>query len=84
MRIQLSNKNASHADCGFADCMSTTMRSAMISLTPHCFHGLKGDCDLHKRGQSVPVGPSKRTKPEEKSLPWRDLGETNVSKDYLP
>ena len=31
-----------------------------------------------KRGQSVPVDPSKRTNLEEKGLPWRDLGEINV------
>ena len=36
-----------------------------------------------KRGQSVPVDPSKRTNPEEKGLQWRDLGEIDVRKDYL-
>ena len=37
-----------------------------------------------KRGQSVPVDPSKRTNPEEQQgLQWRDLGEINVSQDYL-
>ena len=36
-----------------------------------------------KRGQPVPVDISKRTNPEEKGLPWRDLGELNVDKDYL-
>ena len=36
-----------------------------------------------KHGQSVPVDISKRTDPEEKGLPWRDLGEINVDKDYL-
>ena len=36
-----------------------------------------------KRGQSVPVDISKRTNPEEKGLPWRDLGELNVDMDYL-
>ena len=211
-RIQLSNKNASHADCAFADCMSTTMRGAMISLTPCVASTIPRDCDLHesaeftdatdmiqqlngflakrdgfpaiptprkdchtfyakpgerhkqcvicpeqdcewlvymsdqntsmvealgrlgiqdhplwaqrvqdyydwqkktnkgsktskdswtweegssskwsttstrgssKRGQSVPVDPSKRTNPEEKGVPWQDLGEINVSKDYL-
>ena len=36
-----------------------------------------------KRGQSVPVDLSKRTSPEEKGLPWRDLGELDTSMDYL-
>ena len=36
-----------------------------------------------KRGQSVPVDPSKRTNPEEQGLPWRDLGEIDVDQDYL-
>ena len=130
VRIQLSNKNASHTDCAFADCMSTTMRGAMISLTSCIAPAVPRDCDLHesaefkdatdmiqqlngylakpdvfpaipiprkdchtfyakpdggssKRGQSVPVDPSKRTNPEEKGLPWHDLGEINVDKDYL-
>ena len=34
-----------------------------------------------KRGQSVPVDPSKRTNPED--LSWRDLGEIDASQDYL-
>ena len=36
-----------------------------------------------KRGQSVPVDPSKRTNPEEQGLPWQDLGEIDVDQDYL-
>ena len=48
VHIQLSNKNASHADCALADFMSTVMCGAMISLTP-CI-APKGDreCDLHE------------------------------------
>ena len=48
VRIQLSNKNASHADCAFADSMSTTMCGAMISLTPCNAAKLPRDCDLHE------------------------------------
>ena len=209
VRIQLSNKNVNHADCAFADSMSTSMCGAMISLTPCNAAKLPRDCDLHesvefrdatdmiqklndrvaapdgfpqipvprkdcnpfyakenerhkqyvicpeqdcewlvymsdqnasmvealgvhdhplwaqrvqdyhdwqkkankgvktsknawvweegssskwstastrgssKRGQSVPVDPSKRTNPEEKGLPWRDLGEIGVRPEYL-
>ena len=36
-----------------------------------------------KRGQSVPVDPSKRTNPEEQGLQWRDLGEIDVRPEYL-
>ena len=34
VRIQVSNKSQTHPDCAFADCASTTMCGAMISLTP--------------------------------------------------
>ena len=36
-----------------------------------------------KRHQSVPVNPADRPNPEEKSLPWRDIGDLDVSHDYL-
>ena len=209
VRIQLSKKSQTHPDCAFADCASTTMCGAMISLTPciaptvprkcdldasvsfkdandmiyqlntilskpkdfppipvprddcHIFHAKPGerhrqmvicpeqDCEwvaymtdldtsmvealgVHehalwstrfqeykewqqqnnkgsksskqawtwegsssdkwsttstrgssKRGQSVPVDLSKRTNPEEKGLPWRQLDEVDTSEDYL-
>ena len=48
VRIQLSNKSASHPDCAFADSMSTVMCGAMISLTP-CFASKSDrECDLHE------------------------------------
>ena len=50
-RIQLSNKNANHADCAFADCMSTTMRGAMISLTPCIAPAVPRDCDLRESAE---------------------------------
>ena len=45
-RIQLSKKSASHPDCAFADCASTTMCSAMINLTPCIAPTVTRDCDL--------------------------------------
>ena len=48
VRIQLSKKNASHADCAFADSMSTVMCGAMISLTPCIAPTCDRECDLHE------------------------------------
>ena len=36
-----------------------------------------------KRGQSDPVDPSKRPNPEEKGLPWKDIGEMDTSHEFL-
>ena len=36
-----------------------------------------------KRGQSVPVGPSKRPNPAESGLPWRDICEMDTRHDFL-
>ena len=36
-----------------------------------------------KRGQSVPVDPSKHPNQEEKGLPWRDIGPMETSHDFL-
>ena len=36
-----------------------------------------------KRGQSVPVDPSKRPNPEEKSLPWKGIGELDARHEFL-
>ena len=46
VRIQLSKKSATHPDCAFADCASTTMCGAMISLTPCIAPTIARDCDL--------------------------------------
>ena len=46
VRIQLSNKNANHVNCAFADSMSTAMCGAMISLTPCIAPTVERDCDL--------------------------------------
>ena len=46
VRIQLSKKSANHPDCAFADCASTTMCGAMISLTPCIAPTVPRDCDL--------------------------------------
>ena len=46
MRIQLSKKSQNHPDCAFADCASTTMCGAMISLTPCIAATVTRDCDL--------------------------------------
>ena len=46
VRIQLSKKSANHPDCAFADCASTTMCGAMISLTPCIAPTVSRDCDL--------------------------------------
>ena len=46
VRIQLSNKSQSHAACAFADCASTVMCGAMISLTPCIAPKISRDCDL--------------------------------------
>ena len=46
VRIQLSNKSPSHPDCAFADCASTTMCGAMISLTPCIAPTVPRNCDL--------------------------------------
>ena len=46
VRIQLSNKSQTHPDCAFADCASTTMCGAMISLTPRIAPTVQRKCDL--------------------------------------
>ena len=46
IRIQLSKKSQSHPDCAFADCASTTMCGAMISLTPCIAPTVPRKCDL--------------------------------------
>ena len=46
VRIQLSNKSQSHPHCAFADCASTTMCGAMISLTPCIAPAVPRKCDL--------------------------------------
>ena len=46
VRIQLSNKSQSHPDCAFADCASTVMCGAMISLTPCIAPAIPRKCDL--------------------------------------
>ena len=46
VRIQLSNKSQSHPNCAFADCASTTMCGAMISLTPCIAPMVSRKCDL--------------------------------------
>ena len=46
VRIQLSNKSQSHPNCAFADCASTTMCGAMISLTPCIAPMVPRKCDL--------------------------------------
>ena len=46
VRIQLSNKSQSHPNCAFADCASTTMCGAMISLTPCIAPAVPRKCDL--------------------------------------
>ena len=46
VRIQLSNKSQSHPHCAFADCASTTMCGAMISLTPCIASAVPRKCDL--------------------------------------
>ena len=46
VRIQLSNKSQSHPACAFADCASTVMCGAMISLTPCIAPKVSRDCDL--------------------------------------
>ena len=38
-------------DCAFADCMSTTMCGAMISLTPCIASTVPRDCDLHESAE---------------------------------
>ena len=48
VRIQLSNKSATHPNCAFADSMSTAMCGAMISLTPRIASSVDRDCDLHE------------------------------------
>ena len=45
-RIQLSRKSPSHPECAFADCASTTMCGAMISLTPCIAPTVPRQCDL--------------------------------------
>ena len=45
-RIQLSKKSPNHPDCAFADCASTTMCGAMISLTPCMAPTVERECDL--------------------------------------
>ena len=46
VRIQLSNKSQSHPACAFADCASTVMCGAMISLTPCIAPKISRDCNL--------------------------------------
>ena len=46
VRIQLSKKSQSHPECAFADCASTTMCGAMISLTPRVAPTVPRKCDL--------------------------------------
>ena len=46
VRTQLSNKSQSHPNCAFADCASTTMCRAMISLTPCIAPMVPRKCDL--------------------------------------
>ena len=46
VRIQLSNKSQSHPACAFADCASTVMCGAMISLTPCIASKVARDCTL--------------------------------------
>ena len=46
VRIQLSNKSQSHPACAFADCASTVMCGAMISLTPCIASKISRDCTL--------------------------------------
>ena len=48
VRIQLSEKNANHIDCAFADCKSTTMCGAMISLTPCIASTIPRECDFQE------------------------------------
>ena len=36
-----------------------------------------------KRHQSVPVNPADRPNPEEKPLPWRDIGDLDTNFDFL-
>ena len=48
VRIQLSKKNANHPNCAFADCKSTTMCGAMISLTPCIEPTVPRNCDLQE------------------------------------
>ena len=36
-----------------------------------------------KRNQSVPANPADRTNPEEKSFPWRDIGDLDTNPSYL-
>ena len=47
VRIQLSKKSPSHPECAFADCASTTMCGAMISLTPCIASTVPRQCDLN-------------------------------------
>ena len=51
VRVQLSNKNANHPNCAFADSMSTTMCGAMISLTPCIAPLIERECDLHESAE---------------------------------
>ena len=51
VRVQLSNKNANHPNCAFADSMSTTMCGAVISLTPCIAPMVERDCDLHESAE---------------------------------
>ena len=46
VRIQLSSKSQSHPACAFADCASTVMCGAMISLTPCIASKVARDCTL--------------------------------------
>ena len=48
VRIQLSNKSQSHPACAFADCASTVMCGAMISLTPCIASKTSRDCTLEE------------------------------------
>ena len=36
-----------------------------------------------KRNQSVPANPADRTNPEEKAVPWTDIGDLNTDPSYL-
>ena len=36
-----------------------------------------------KRRQSVPINPAERPNPEEKAVPWRDIGDLDTSYSYL-
>ena len=46
VRIQLSNKSQSHPACAFADCASTVMCGAMVSLTPCIAPKVARECTL--------------------------------------